>query len=118
MIDREGHAVGRVRLHSVDETEGHARLAVGIWHPDDWGHGFGTEATTLVLGHAFNVVRLHRIDLVVLEANRRAIRSYEKCGFKVEGVLREHALVRGQRQNDLLMAILKDEFETARTCAG
>ncbi len=110
VIDHDGHAIGRIRLDNIDETEGHARLALGIWHPDDWGHGFGTEASMLALGHAFNAMRLHRVDLIVLEENRRAIRSYEKCGFRVEGVLRERALVRGQRQNDLVMAVLRREF--------
>ena len=110
VIDREAHAIGRIRLHDVDEDEGHATLALGIWHPDDWGHGFGTEASMLVLGHAFKVMKLHRVDLIVLEHNRRAIRSYEKCGFKLEGVLRERALVRGERQNDLIMSILRHEY--------
>ncbi len=110
VIDRRGHAIGGVRLHEIDEEEARARLALGIWHPVDWGHGYGTEASKLVLGHAFNAMNLHRVDLIVLESNRRAIRSYEKCGFKVEGILRERALVGGRRQNDLVMAILRHEF--------
>lgn len=110
VIDHEGHAIGRTRLHSVDKVEAHARFAIGIWHPDDWGRGFGTEAAKLVLSHAFNTLKFHRVDLIVLESNTRAIRSYEKCGFKVEGVLRERALIQGRRQNDLIMGILRDEF--------
>ena len=110
VIDRKDHAIGGVRLHQIDEKEAHARLALGIWHPVDWGHGYGTEASKLILGHAFVVMNLHRVDLIVLESNGRAIRSYEKCGFKVEGILRERALVVGQRQNDLIMAILRHEF--------
>ncbi len=121
VIDRHDHAIGRVRLHEIDEEEAHARLAIGIWHPADWGHGYGTEASKLVIGHAFNIMNLHRVDLIVLESNQRAIRSYEKCGFKVEGVLRERALVGGQRQNDLIMAILRHEFSndlSVRTGTG
>ena len=113
VIDREGHAIGGVRLHEIDQEESHARLAIGIRHPADWGHGYGTEASKLVLGHAFNIMNLHRVDLIVLESNKRAIRSYEKCGLKVEGVLRERALVSGRRQNDLIMAILRHEFPAA-----
>ncbi|MDA0231868.1 MAG: GNAT family protein [Chloroflexi bacterium] len=110
VIERAGHGIGQVRLDDIDEAEGHARLAIGIWHPDDWGHGYGTDATRLALRHAFEGLRLHRIDLVVLESNARAIRSYEKSGFKHKGVLRERALVLGERQNDLIMSILRHEY--------
>lgn len=72
----------------------------------------------LVLKHTFNVMRLHRVDLIVLEANKRAIRSYQKFGFRTEGVLRERALIQGQRQNDLIMAILSHEYRDTNTSAG
>jgi len=39
----------------------------------------------VLLYYAFTELNLHRIDLDVFEFNRRAIRSYEKAGFKYEG---------------------------------
>ncbi|RPJ99073.1 GNAT family N-acetyltransferase [Priestia endophytica] len=52
----------------------------------------GTEITQLVLDYAFKELRLHRVDLRVLQYNKRAIRCYEKCGFIQEGIEREGAL--------------------------
>ena len=38
-----------------------------------------------MVAHAFTRLALHRVALTVFEFNARAIRSYEKCGFVVEG---------------------------------
>jgi RimJ/RimL family protein N-acetyltransferase len=70
------------------------------------GKGLGTEATRLVLRHAFNDLGLHRVGLRVLAYNHRAIRSYEKCGFVIEGREREAALVDGAWHDDVLMGAL------------
>ena len=110
VIEVSDHAIGRIRIDDIDRTEGHCRIALGLWHPDDWDHGYGSDSIRLVIGHAFHQLKLHRVDLVVLESNRRAIRAYGKAGFKLEGVLRERALIRGTRENDLIMSILKHEF--------
>ena len=104
--------IGTVSLHDFDESDQHATLALGIMSAKDMGHGYGPEAMNLVLNHGFTELKLHRIDLRVLARNKRAIRSYEKVGFQHEGTLRENALIDGQREDDLIMAILAHEFQS------
>jgi RimJ/RimL family protein N-acetyltransferase len=58
---------------------------ITIGERDVWGQGYGTEATGLMLDHAFGTLRLHRIALSVFAFNERAIRSYRRVGFLVEG---------------------------------
>jgi RimJ/RimL family protein N-acetyltransferase len=67
----------------------------------------------LVLGHAFHDLKLHRISIRVLAYNTRAIRSYQKCGFLIEGREREAAFVNGRWHDDIIMGLLEHEF-TAR----
>ena len=110
LAEQDGHLVGAARLDDANEHHRHATYAIGIRHPDDWGCGYGTEATRLVLQHAFDVLGLHRIDLVVLGTNSRAVRAYEKCRFRKEGVLREQALIQGQWHDDLIMSVLDTEY--------
>jgi RimJ/RimL family protein N-acetyltransferase len=110
VIEVDGKAVGTARIDNVVEEDARASLAVGIDDPDQLGRGLGTEAIKLVLRHAFEQMRLHRLSLRVLEYNTRAIRAYEKCGFKVEGREREAALVAGERFDDVLMGILAREW--------
>ena len=70
----------------------------------------GTEAARLVLGYAFDTLGLHRISVRVLARNRRAIRSYEKCGFRTEGRERETVFLKGQWEDDIMMGLLDREF--------
>lgn len=108
VIDRGG-LIGEVRLDRVDMQDRRASFAIGIFDPASLGQGIGTEACRLVLGHAFGTIGLHRVSLRVLAFNTRAIRSYEKCGFVVEGRERETAFVNGRWHDDLIMGILEDE---------
>jgi ribosomal-protein-alanine N-acetyltransferase len=64
----------------------------------------------LVLDHAFSTLDVHRIELRVLAYNQRAMRCYEKCGFKREGVLRDSVLIAEQWEDDVMMSILKDDY--------
>ena len=105
-----GGLIGSVRLHSVNATDQRAALAIGIENDSKLGQGFGSEASRLVLGHAFGSMALHRVSLRVLAINTRAIRAYEKCGFVIEGREREAALVDGIRYDDVMMGVLVHEF--------
>jgi RimJ/RimL family protein N-acetyltransferase len=110
MIDVEGRAVGHARLHTLDQAHRSARFAIGLFDVMVWSRGYGTEATRLVLRYAFEELGLHRVDLRVLEYNRRAIACYEKCGFVREGLERDSALVAGEWQSDVRMSILEHEY--------
>ena len=110
VIETDGRLTGGIRLHGIDEDAGVASLALGIYEPANWGLGYGPEAIELALAHAFDTMGLHRVELIVLETNKRAIRAYEKCGFTHEGRLRERAHIGGARVSDLIMGILKSEY--------
>jgi len=115
VIELEGRCIGTAQLRSVDKDDRRARYAIGIFDPGCWGKGYGTEATKLILRHAFEELRLHRVDLKVRTFNHRAIACYEKCGFVREGVEREASLIDGKWQSDLLMSILDHEYFKIRT---
>jgi RimJ/RimL family protein N-acetyltransferase len=109
MIEHD-RVIGSIRLDNVQAHDRRASMAIGILDPAQLGHGLGTEATRLVLGYAFGPLALHRISVRVLAFNARAIRSYEKCGFTVEGREREAACVDGTWHDDLIMGILAREY--------
>ena len=77
--------VGTCAFSQLDGDNGSALYHITIGEKDAWGHGYGTEATRLMLDHAFGTLGLHRIALYVFEFNERAIRAYQRCGFVVEG---------------------------------
>jgi RimJ/RimL family protein N-acetyltransferase len=105
-----GSLIGQIRLDRVDLRDRRASLAIGIEDRGQLGIGLGTEAMALVLGYAFNVLKLHRVSVRVVDYNLRAIRAYQKCGFVVEGREREAAFVDGTWHDDVMMAILDQEY--------
>ena len=69
-----------------------------------------TEATRLVLGHAFEELGLHRVSLEVFAFNPRAQRAYEKVGFVTEGVRRDALRFDGEWVDSVLMSVLDHEW--------
>ncbi|MAS06975.1 MAG: GNAT family N-acetyltransferase [Ahrensia sp.] len=113
IIEHDGSLIGEVRLDRIDRTDRRASLAIGIADPALLGKGLGTEAARLALAHAFETLGLHRISVRVLARNGRAIRSYEKCGFRIEGRERESVFFRGEWEDDVMMGLLDREFVRA-----
>lgn len=64
----------------------------------------------LALRFAFMELNLHRVTLDVFEYNPRAIRSYEKAGFREEGRRRQLLLRNGRRWDEIEMGILREEW--------
>lgn len=116
-IETGGELVGFADLHRVDVDNRRACFAIGMLAPRFIGRGWGRESTQLVLGHAFDGLGLHRVDLRVLAFNGAAIRSYEACGFVVEGRERDSCLLDGAWHDDVMMSILEHEFR-ARAESG
>ena len=58
----------------------------------------------------FFELNLHRVQLKVYEDNARAIRAYEKAGFKIEGCLRQARFHEGGYHDTLVMGLLREEL--------
>ncbi len=103
--------IGTCAFSQLDGDNGSAMYHITIGEKDVWGHGFGTEATRLMLGHAFGTLGLHRIALAVFEFNERAIRAYTACGFVIEGRARESIWRDGRWWDELSMSVLASEWQ-------
>ena len=47
-------------------------------------------------------------------SNRRAVRAYEKAGFRLDGVLRRHMKIDGRWVDIAFMSLLDDEWPAAK----
>ena len=109
-----GRLIGSCALSQVDGENGSAMYHITIGEKDTWGQGYGTQATQLMLDHAFGTLGLHRIALTVFEFNERAIRAYRRCGFAVEGRARESIWRDGRWWDELAMSVLAPEWRARR----
>lgn len=89
---------------------GEGWVGIDIGERDEWGKGYGTDAMRVMLRYAFAELNLHRVSLNVFEYNPRAIRSYEKCGFGLEGRRRQALDRDGRRWDVIYMGILRGEW--------
>jgi RimJ/RimL family protein N-acetyltransferase len=103
--------IGSCAFSQVDGENGSAMYHITIGEKDTWGRGYGTEATRLMLDHAFGMLGLHRIALTVFEFNERAIRAYRSCGFVIEGRARESVWRDGRWWDELAMSVLSSEWQ-------
>ncbi len=102
--------IGTTGFFAIDHVDGNAAVGIMIGEPDLLGHGLGTDALRALLDFGFGELRLERIWLEVYDFNARARRSYEKCGFVLEGTLRRAIYRRGEYHDVHLMAILREEW--------
>lgn len=101
--------IGEAVINDINwrNRSAHYRVAVSQQHVD---HGYGSEATRLMMAYAFNTLGLHRIELEVYTFNPRARHVYEKLGFVVEGELRDVLYMDGEFHSATVMSMLEHEF--------
>lgn len=102
--------IGFTTFSSLDADNGTVLFHITIGERDAWGRGLGTETTELMLEHAFERLGLNRVGLTVFAFNARAIRAYEKAGFRVEGRLREAIQRDGRHWDEIQMGVLRSEW--------
>jgi len=94
----------------VNSIHSEAWVGLGIGDRDFWGKGYGTDMMKMCLRYAFLELGVQRVSLGLHEYNPRALRSYEKAGFRLEGRTRKDILREGKRTDTLWMGILRDEW--------
>lgn len=102
--------IGEIGLDVVNWPGRDAFVGLGIGETEYWNKGYGTDVMNVLLRFAFTEINLRRVSLGVFEYNPRAIRSYEKAGFRHEGRLRRLLNREGRRWDNLFMGILREEW--------
>ena len=95
----------------IDEKNKKAGFRIAMVSIPFTGKGYGTEAIKLVQRFVFEELALNRLQLEVFSHNVRGIRSYEKAGFVQEGILRQSLYYNQSFSDEIIMAILKCDYE-------
>ena len=102
-----GAFLGDLAINDLDEDNRSCGFRIAL-RSDSTGHGYGSEATRLIVEHVFSL-GLHRIELEVYAFNPRARRVYEKVGFRKEGTLRDALLWDGKWVDAEIMSLLAND---------
>lgn len=118
LLSPEGRILGESVVNEIDFSLRSANFRIALFSPQARGRGLGAWAIRMTQAYAFDTLRLHRLSLDVFSFNVRAIRAYERAGFVREGVLRDAIATDGGYADDVLMAMLEDEWWARQTYSG
>ena len=114
IIECDDGPIGTVFLKNIDRELQKAEFGIFLGNRASRGKGYGSAAAEKIIEYGFTVLSLNRIYLTVFMSNPAAIRSYEKAGFRREGVLRQDFKNQDGFIDVCVMGILKAEWESAK----
>ncbi len=108
-LPEPGVIVGDAVLIWVSEE--HQQGEIGyVVHPDHQGRGYATEAGLVMLRLGFEGLGLHRIVARCDARNTGSWRVMERLGMRREAHLRENEFIKGEWTDELVYAMLADEW--------
>jgi len=110
VIKENDKLIGIAGLRPINWRNRHAMFGMLIGDKTEWGKGYATETTALLVRHAFLTLNLNKVWLHVQDNNLPARRAYEKVGFKQEGLLRQDTFREGRYHDCVVMGILREEW--------
>lgn len=107
----DGEYIGGCGINKMNWTARVAEVGIMIGDKAYWGQGYGTDAMKVLIRIIFEYLNMNKISLYLFSYNKRAQASYEKCGFVVEGVLRQEQYAKGGYHDQIYMGLLREEWE-------
>jgi aminoglycoside 6'-N-acetyltransferase len=110
-IEVDAVVIGLVTYWEENEPDyRHAGIDIALTTPRQ-GEGLGGEAVAVLARHLFDERGHHRLTIDPAAANTRAIRAYEKIGFRAVGVMRRYERgLDGTWRDGILMDLLSGEL--------
>jgi len=106
----DGELIGSTGIFKINWQHRYASTGTLIGDPERRNKGFGTDAKMHVLNYAFNVLNLHRMVTEAFEFNEPSLHYNLKCGYKVEGRLRQHYFKEGRYVDAVQLGVLREDW--------
>ncbi|HYL40414.1 MAG TPA: GNAT family protein [Candidatus Binatus sp.] len=110
-IEADGRLVGSIQ-YAEEDAPGYRHAGIDLFlDRDHQGRGLGPDAIRAIARYLFEVRGHHRLTIDPAAANDRAIRAYERVGFRPVGIMRRYELgPDGTWHDGLLMDLLAGEL--------
>ncbi len=94
--------IGNIKLSKIDKNHHTAEIGFLIGEKAYWGRGLASEAIGCVCSWALNTLGIKKINAGSYGQNQASIRTLEKIGFELEGILRSQVRLNTHSRDDLL----------------
>jgi len=108
---KDGQVIGVIGLHDIKYHHRTATTGTLIGDKESQGKGFGTDAKMVLLNYAFNTLNLRKINSRAFATNQRSINYSKKCGYEVEGILKDEVFVDGKYISVVCLAVFRKNFK-------
>ena len=110
-IEYDGRVAGMIQFHEENEPDfRHAGMDVFL-STECHGQGLGADAVRTLARHLLQERGHHRLTIDPAAANERAIRCYERVGFRRVGIMRRYWRdPSGEWRDGLLLDLLADDL--------
>jgi RimJ/RimL family protein N-acetyltransferase len=105
-----GRYIGDCSTACADRKNNVVCVGIAISDKTLWGKGYGTDAMRVLVRFIFEEMNFNKIKLEVFSYNQRAVKSYLKCGFAQEAVLRQEQYAGGEYHDVIVMGLLREEW--------
>jgi len=105
--------IGDIGVHFLNSDGCQVELGITL-NENHQGKGFATEALKGVINFLFDDLNKHRITASIDPRNLKSIQLFERLGFRKEAHFKQSILIKGGWVDDLIYAILKDEWSKIR----
>jgi len=109
VVTSEGKHIGNMGLKDIDWIARKAEMIGYIGDPEFRGKGYGSEVFEAMVEFAFERMNLHRLYGIVYSYNEPSIKCVERCGFRREGVLKDHFFRDGRYHDAVLLGVIREE---------
>jgi RimJ/RimL family protein N-acetyltransferase len=111
VIEVDGGRVGTMAFDVANRRSRIAYLHAIMLHPDHRGRGLATAATQLLVRYLVFDLDYHRVQLEVYGFNERAVRHFERAGFRHEGVRRQAYWRHGAWVDGILFGLVREDLD-------
>lgn len=110
ILSRDKNLIGLVAVGNFHEFNRTASMIVLIGDRAEWNRGYGSDAIRTVTSFVFHDLNLNVIETYIPEFNARALRTFQKVGYQVEGTLRSRFFGRGRYWNLVVASAVRDTW--------
>ena len=109
----DGRHIGNIKLGPINWLHRHADISLFIGERECWGKGYGSEAIALLRDWAFLQLDLQKLNAGIYASNPASRRAFEKCGFTLEGTLRDEVFSAGARLDVWRMGLIRSLWSSS-----
>lgn len=111
IIEVDKKRIGLATITNIDWKNRKACHGIKLFSNDVKGKGYGTDTVNTIMKYAFEELQLNKLYSTILEYNVPSINLYKKCGWSIDGTLRESTFKQNRYVNELAVSILKKDYE-------